>query len=111
MAAVPAAIACVVTAVAGWSYGAPVFVLALAVLLFFRDPERTSSAGSTAVLAPADGRVIIVEKISGGHRLRPEPSLKISIFMSPLSVHVNRMPVAGTVERIEHRVIRVLTGH
>ncbi len=70
-------------------------LLTLFVLYFFRNPERTTPADSSAVIAPADGTVIIVEQV-------PEtplgvPALKISIFMSVFNVHVNRVPFDGKV--------------
>ena len=70
-------------------------LLALFVLYFFRNPERTTPADSAALIAPADGTVIVVERV-------PEtplgtPALKISIFMSVFSVHVNRAPFDGKV--------------
>lgn len=70
-------------------------VVSLFVLYFFRNPERTAPADSAAVVAPADGTVIIVEQV-------PEtplgiPALKISIFMSVFNVHVNRVPFDGKV--------------
>ncbi len=71
------------------------FLLALFVLYFFRNPERTTPSDTTAVIAPADGVVIVAERV-------PETPLgveamKISIFMSVFSVHVNRVPFDGTV--------------
>ncbi len=71
------------------------FLLALFVLYFFRNPERTTPSDATAVIAPADGVVIVAERV-------PETPLgveamKISIFMSVFSVHVNRVPFDGTV--------------
>lgn len=71
------------------------FILALFVLYFFRNPERTTPADVTAVIAPADGVVIVAEVV-------PETplgveALKISIFMSVFSVHVNRNPFDGKV--------------
>lgn len=71
------------------------FVLTLFVLYFFRNPERTPPADAAAVVAPADGTVIVTEVV-------PEtplgvPALKISIFMSVFNVHVNRVPFDGTV--------------
>ena len=71
------------------------FVLTLFVLYFFRNPERTTPADSTTVIAPADGTVIVVERV-------PETplgaeALKISIFMSVFNVHVNRVPFSGKV--------------
>lgn len=70
-------------------------ILTLFVLYFFRNPERTPPADTTAVVAPADGTVIVVEQV-------PEtplgaPALKISIFMSVFNVHVNRTPFDGKV--------------
>ena len=67
----------------------------LFVLYFFRDPERTAPADRAAVIAPADGTVIVVERV-------PETplgieALKISIFMSVFNVHVNRVPFDGKV--------------
>ncbi len=71
------------------------FLLALFVLYFFRNPERTAPTERAAVIAPADGTVIVVEQV-------PEtplgvPALKISVFMSVFNVHVNRVPFDGTV--------------
>ncbi len=70
-------------------------LLLLFVLYFFRNPERTPPADSQAVVSPADGTVVVVEQV-------PEtplgvPALKISIFMSVFNVHVNRVPLDGTV--------------
>jgi phosphatidylserine decarboxylase len=76
---------------------------ALGVLLFFRDPERTASGDGTAVISPADGKVVFAEAGASPHRFAPENDVKIAIFMSPLDVHVNRSPVEGDVEKVEHR--------
>ena len=78
--AVPAALSCVLT---------------LFILNFFRDPERTPPGDELAVVAPADGTVIVAECV-------PDtplgiPALKISIFMSVFNVHINRVPCNGTV--------------
>lgn len=66
------------------------------VLNFFRDPEREVPADERLILAPADGRVISVATVREERFLKAEVT-KISIFMSPLNVHVNRNPVSGTV--------------
>jgi len=71
------------------------FILSLFVFYFFRNPERTAPSDTTTVIAPADGVVIVAEPV-------PDtplgvPALKISIFMSVFSVHVNRVPFSGTV--------------
>ena len=76
------------------------FLLTLFVLYFFRNPERTAPADGAAVVAPADGTVIVVERV-------PETplgieALKISIFMSVFNVHVNRVPFDGKVVDIFH---------
>ena len=76
------------------------FLLTLFVLYFFRNPERTAPADGATVVAPADGTVIVVERV-------PETplgieALKISIFMSVFNVHVNRVPFDGKVVDIFH---------
>jgi len=71
------------------------------VLMFFRDPDRITPADSDAVIAPADGKVIVVEQVVD-ERFCPERVWKISIFMNIFNVHVNRIPIAGTIEHISH---------
>ena len=73
-----------------------------AVCGFFRDPDRVIPTQAGAVVSPADGRVIVVEKVVGGPGFTDE-RLKISIFMSVFNVHVNRAPAAGRIERIHYR--------
>ncbi|MBM3796359.1 MAG: phosphatidylserine decarboxylase family protein [Acidobacteria bacterium] len=75
-------------------YAAPLVLLALFFLWFFRDPERTAPAGDHAV-SPADGKVTAVKP--EGERTR------ISVFLSPIDVHVNRSPVAGQIVDFEYR--------
>jgi len=70
-------------------------------LYFFRDPERTPPVGEGLFLAPADGRVVEMQRVYEPRFLREE-ALKISIFMSLLDVHVNRTPVEGQVALVEH---------
>src|SRR5690606_26498514 len=62
-------------------------------LWFFRDPERTLGPGR--ILAPADG---VVQSIDP----QPDGRTRVAVFMSPLDVHVNRAPLAGTVTSVEH---------
>lgn len=76
------------------------FLLTLFVLYFFRNPERTPPADEKAVVAPADGRVILVERVSETP-LGCE-ALKISIFMSVFNVHVNRVPFSGLVADVSY---------
>lgn len=71
------------------------------VMLFFRDPPRRP-AEPDALLAPADGKVVDVSPVGADSMLGAE-GVRIGIFMGLLDVHVNRSPLAGTVERITRR--------
>ena len=74
-------------------------LLALACWFFFRDPARVPSPLAGAVLAAADGRIVAVEQVPPPPELGlgPAPRWRIATFLSVLDVHVNRLPVAGTV--------------
>lgn len=75
------------------------FLLALFVLNFFRDPERAVPDEPNAIVSPADGKVVqIVGEVHAGRPVR-----RVSIFMSPLDVHVNRSPIAGIIRDVEYR--------
>ncbi len=77
---------------------------------FFRDPERTIPAGPGLVVSPADGRVMISGPSDG--RWSPPGSWKqITIFLSPLDVHMNRTPVEGRVTRVEYRRGKFLAAY
>ena len=80
-------------------------VFLLFCLYFFRDPERVPPGRPSAVLAPADGRVVSVMTAVPPAELGlgPEPRWRVAIFLSVLDVHVNRMPASGTVSRIAYR--------
>jgi len=69
---------------------------------FFRDPERVSGAGPEAVLSAADGKVIQIRQLEHCPEL-DGPATQVSVFMSPLNVHVNRAAVAGRVVRVDYR--------
>jgi phosphatidylserine decarboxylase len=74
-------------------------VLALFFAFFFRDPERVPDAGDGDVLSPADGRVLV----AGPAETESAPAgtwQQVSIFLSPMDVHVNRIPVGGRVSRV-----------
>lgn len=77
------------------------FVLTLFMVYFFRDPERTTPGGENIFVSPADGKVILIRKVSEDKFLK-EDAVEISIFMSPLDVHVNRAPYDGVVEEVVH---------
>ncbi len=71
-------------------------------LFFFRDPDRVPSTGSEdAVIAPADGKVINVSTVDESEFLQSRARM-VSIFMSPANVHVNRIPVSGTVKFLKY---------
>lgn len=73
-------------------------VLFLFVLYFFRDPERIHVNSEKGVLTPADGKIIEVKKLKEDMSPLGRPSIKISIFMSVFNVHVNRIPIRGTIK-------------
>lgn len=91
--------ALVSTSVLGaWSW--PFWVIALFVLQFFRDPARIIPQDPNAVLSPADGRIVVVEKAHDPYANRE--SLKISVFMNVFNVHSNRSPVDGKIDKVEY---------
>jgi phosphatidylserine decarboxylase len=65
-------------------------------LNFFRDPERITPTGDNIVVSPADGKVVLIKEVFEPEYLKQD-ALQISIFMSPLDVHVNRFPISGKV--------------
>lgn len=77
----------------------PALAITTFVLCFFRDPERIGPISEDALISPADGKVILIEKIIDDQYLLGQV-YKISIFMNVFNVHVNRVPVSGTVEKI-----------
>jgi len=85
---------------AAWAI--PLAVLAAFFAYFFRDPERTVPVGPGLVVSPADGRVMIAGP-SDGRWAPPGTWKQITIFLSPMDVHMNRTPVEGRVTRIEYR--------
>ena len=90
----------VIVAVLDYDQLAFIFLLLTGfVIYFFRDPERILPDDEDVVVSPADGKVILVEKIFDD-RFMNEHVYKISIFMSIFDVHVNRLPFAGEVEKI-----------
>ncbi|HET6514860.1 MAG TPA: phosphatidylserine decarboxylase family protein [Thermodesulfovibrionales bacterium] len=76
---------------------------------FFRDPERAIPEKENALVSPADGKVILIQQVREDQFLRGE-AVEISIFMSPLNVHVNRAPCDGVVESVVHTSGRFLSA-
>ena len=84
-------------------------VVALWVAYFFRDPERTGDRGEQLVIAPADGKVVLISDVDepaymGGRAHR------ISIFMNVFNVHVNRYPVSGVVQYVQYNAGKFLNA-
>lgn len=77
------------------------FLLWFWVLWFFRIPKRIFTEGSNLVIAPADGKVVVIEEVFEPEYYK-ENRLQVSIFMSPLNVHVNRSPINGTVDYVKY---------
>ncbi len=95
---IPAAVSLVLLVLGYW-YVAIAFILVTAFMLyFFRDPRREPPQDSRLVVAPADGRVTRVGAIADA----PNSPTLVSIFLSPLDVHINRSPIAGTVTNVSY---------
>ncbi len=77
------------------------FVFLVLVIRFFRDPIRECPAKEGVIYAPADGKVVVIEETEESEYLN-EKRIQISIFMSPLNVHVNRSPIKGAVEYFKY---------
>jgi phosphatidylserine decarboxylase len=95
---------------AGWVYAIPFLALGAFLAFFFRDPDRQSPPGAHVVLAPADGRVLVAGPATA-NAAPPGSWLQISIFLSPMDVHVNRIPAAGRVTRVSYTPGRFLPAY
>lgn len=71
--------------------------LLITILQFFRVPTRVVTKGENLIIAPADGKVVVIEEVEEGEFFK-DKRLQISIFMSPINVHVNRYPIDGIVK-------------
>lgn len=74
-------------------------ILAVFVIYFFRDPERTPPAGENLILSPGDGKIIINEQRTGSDGKK---YTLVSIFLSVFDVHVNRIPISGKITHVKH---------
>jgi phosphatidylserine decarboxylase len=81
--------------------GAAAGIVAVAVALFFRDPERAHSAVPGDILSPADGRIVAVDQVEEDRHLGGK-ALRISVFMSIFNVHVNRVCMDAKVVTVKH---------
>lgn len=76
-------------------------VLFILVVQFFRIPNRLLTTGDTQVIAPADGKVVVIEETTESEYFK-DRRRQVSIFMSPLNVHVNRNPISGIVRYFKY---------
>jgi len=77
-------------------------VLTLLTICFFRDPERVHVDPKNAILTPADGKVLSIEKLHDGDNHFEGKAVKISIFMSILNAHINRIPMRGNITHLSY---------
>jgi phosphatidylserine decarboxylase len=82
-----------------WIIAGIFVLLMLGMAFFFRDPSRKAPADGNVVVAPADGRVTRVRQVTPGET--DSPTL-VSIFLSPLDVHINRAPIAGVIRDVSY---------
>ena len=93
--AISVAVALALSLAGWWLAALPVWLIAIFIVQFFRDPPRAVPSQPNAILSPADGRIVVVEKSRDPYLDRD--ALKISVFMNVFNVHSNRSPVDGTV--------------
>jgi len=82
-----------------WILGAILLAFGFFCFSFFRDPERVIPADPAAIVAPADGRVVVIT----GEENAGRPGYRISIFLAIWNVHVNRSPAAGVITKVDYR--------
>ncbi|HZN24589.1 MAG TPA: phosphatidylserine decarboxylase [Burkholderiales bacterium] len=82
---------------AGFWWALPLWIVALFILQFFRDPPRTPPADPNAVVSPADGRIVVVERARDPYLDRD--AIKLSVFMNVFNAHSNRIPYEGDVRK------------
>jgi phosphatidylserine decarboxylase len=94
----------------GRAWSVPFLILTAFFLFFFRDPNRSVPAGANLVVSPADARVMVAGEPAGA-AAPPGEWQSVSMFLSPLDVHVNRTPVAGAVTKVEYHPGRFLPAY
>lgn len=83
-----------------FGYALSAFLLII-ILQFFRSPKRTIIINENQIIAPADGKVVVIEQVTETEYFN-DKRLQISIFMSPLNVHINRYPISGLVKYVKY---------
>uniref|UniRef100_UPI0039A663A6 phosphatidylserine decarboxylase family protein n=1 Tax=Ornithobacterium rhinotracheale TaxID=28251 RepID=UPI0039A663A6 len=94
-----------------WNYIMLFFIACfyLFIVWFFRNPNRVSESESLDIIAPVDGKVVVLEKVYEKEYLKREV-IQVSIFMSPLNVHVCRYPVSGIVKFVKYHAGKYLVA-
>lgn len=83
--------------------------LLIVVVQFFRHPTRVHTINENAIIAPADGEVVVIEETEETEFYK-DKRIQVSIFMSPINVHVNRYPIAGIVEYAKYHAGKFLVA-
>ena len=105
------AIAVAAAALASWyslAWAIPLWIIALFVLQFFRDPPREVPGDAKTVVSPADGRIVAVENTRDPYLERD--AIKVSVFMNVFNVHSNRAPVDGEVKQVWYNAGRFVNA-
>ncbi|HEX8493325.1 MAG TPA: phosphatidylserine decarboxylase [Pyrinomonadaceae bacterium] len=97
---IPALLAIILFALGYWPVALPFVVLAAFMAYFFRDPQREAPTEANVIVSPADGLVTRVRQLSPDDTDSPTV---VSIFLSPLDVHINRAPIAGTITDVTYQ--------
>ncbi len=92
-----------------WLVAFVLTIIALWVAWFFRNPERVGARGPDVVIAPADGRVVLISQLDEPTFVHG-PTTRVSIFMNVFDVHVNRYPVSGAVQHVVHKAGKFLNA-
>jgi len=111
----PAVLMVLFTAMGLWIPGFKIAAVLMAVVMvfmvfFFRDPDRVVPGEPGLVIAPADGRVLIAGDADPGVAPQGEWT-QLSVFLSPLDVHINRIPLGGRVTKVEYQPGRFLAAY
>jgi len=104
------AVGLIAGAAVSWLLVWPFLALCVMFLFFFRDPDRNITAGDHVVLSPADGRVLVAGP-AVPEAAPPGEWQQISVFLSPMDVHVNRIPASGRVTQVSYRTGRFLPAY
>lgn len=96
---VPAVLGLLALVLGFWPVALAFGILAAFMAFFFRDPERQPPSDPNVVVAPADGRVTRVKPITAGDE---SSATVVSIFLSPLDVHINRAPIGGEITNVSY---------